>query len=119
MSDFSRIAKLAKRLAIERMFSMRMYIMLPILVLFIPGMPWGFSDPDIVLPGGHQPENAMEVLFYASLGVVFGARWPVFAQVGTCRVEVAVPVILSHACLDTSESHHLIPLGAAWVKHVR
>jgi len=73
MSDFSRIAKLAKRLAIERMFSMRMYIMLPILVLFIPGMAWGFSDPDIVLPGGHQPESAMEVLFYASLGVVFGA----------------------------------------------
>ena len=50
-----------------------MYIMLPILVLFIPGMAWGFSDPDIVLPGGHQPESAMEVLFYASLGVVFGA----------------------------------------------
>ena len=73
MSDFSRIAQLAKRLAIERMFSMRMYIMLPILVLFIPGMAWGFSDPDIILPGGHQPENAMEVLFYASLGVVFGA----------------------------------------------
>ena len=73
MSDFSRAAKLAKRLAIERMFSMRMYIMLPILVLFIPGMAWGFSDPDIVLPGGHQPESAMEVLFYASLGVVFGA----------------------------------------------
>ncbi len=73
MSDFTRIAKLAKRLAIERMFSMRMYIMLPILVLFIPGMAWGFSDPDIVLPGGHQPESAMEVLFYASLGVVFGA----------------------------------------------
>lgn len=73
MSDFSRIAKLAKRLATERMFSMRMYIMLPILVLFIPGMAWGFSDPDIVLPGGHQPESAMEVLFYASLGVVFGA----------------------------------------------
>lgn len=73
MSDFTRIAKLAKRLAIERMFSMRMYIMFPILVLFIPGMAWGFSDPDIVLPGGHQPESAMEVLFYASLGVVFGA----------------------------------------------
>tara|TARA_B100000035_G_C21012122_1_gene560121 strand:- start:239 stop:1069 length:831 start_codon:yes stop_codon:yes gene_type:complete len=73
MSDFLRIAKLAKRLATERMFSMRMYIMLPILVLFIPGMAWGFSDPDIVLPGGHQPESAMEVLFYASLGVVFGA----------------------------------------------
>lgn len=73
MSDFTRIMKLAKRLTLERMFSTRMYIMLPVLLLFIPGMAWGFSDPNIVLPGGHQPESAMEVLFYASLGVVFGA----------------------------------------------
>lgn len=73
MSNFTRIMKLTKRLTIERMFSTRMYIMLPVLLLFIPGMAWGFSDPNIVLPGGHQPESAMEVLFYASLGVVFGA----------------------------------------------
>ena len=73
MSDFTRVMKLAKRLTLERMFSTRMYIMLPVLLLFIPGMAWGFSDPNIVLPGGHQPESAMEVLFYASLGVVFGA----------------------------------------------
>ena len=63
----------AKRLMQERLFSTRMYIMLPILLLFIPGMAWGFSDPNIILPGGHQPDTAMEVLFYASLGVVFGA----------------------------------------------
>jgi ABC-2 type transport system permease protein len=73
MSDFNRVMKLARRLTLERMFSTRMYIMLPVLLLFIPGMAWGFSDPNIVLPGGHQPESAMEVLFYASLGVVFGA----------------------------------------------
>ena len=73
MSDFTRVMKLAKRLTLERVFSTRMYIMLPVLLLFIPGMAWGFSDPNIVLPGGHQPESAMEVLFYASLGVVFGA----------------------------------------------
>lgn len=73
MSDLTRVMKLAKRLTLERMFSTRMYIMLPVLLLFIPGMAWGFSDPNIVLPGGHQPESAMEVLFYASLGVVFGA----------------------------------------------
>ena len=73
MSDFTRVMKLAKRLTLERMFSTRMYIMLPVLLLFIPGMAWGFSDPNIVLPGDHQPESAMEVLFYASLGVVFGA----------------------------------------------
>ena len=73
MSDFKRIYRLSKRLTLERMFSTRMYIMFPILLLFIPGMAWGFSDPDIVLPGGHQPQTSMEVLFYASLGVVFGA----------------------------------------------
>ena len=73
MSDFSRIMAFTKRFRDERLFSTRMYIMLPILLLFIPGMAWGFSDPDIVLPGGHQPDSAMEVLFYASLGVVFGA----------------------------------------------
>ena len=59
MSDFSRIMVFAKRLMRERLFSTRMYIMFPILLLFIPG--------------GHQPESPMEVLFYASLGVVFGA----------------------------------------------
>lgn len=73
MSDITRVMKLTKRLTLARMFSTRMYIMLPVLLLFIPGMAWGFSDPNIVLPGGHQPESAMEVLFYASLGVVFGA----------------------------------------------
>jgi ABC-type transport system involved in multi-copper enzyme maturation permease subunit len=73
MSDFSRIMVFAKRLMRERLFSTRMYIMFPILLLFIPGMAWGFSDPNIVLPGGHQPDSPMEVLFYASLGVVFGA----------------------------------------------
>jgi ABC-type transport system involved in multi-copper enzyme maturation permease subunit len=46
--------------------------MLPILILFIPGMAWGFSDPNIVLPGGVQPSSATEVMFYTSLGIVFG-----------------------------------------------
>ena len=46
--------------------------MFPILLLFIPGMAWGFSDPNIILPGGHRPETPMEVLFYSSLGIVFG-----------------------------------------------
>jgi ABC-type transport system involved in multi-copper enzyme maturation permease subunit len=35
-------------------------------------MAWGFSDPNIILPGGHRPETPMEVLFYSSLGIVFG-----------------------------------------------
>ena len=73
MSDLKRIMKVASRIRKERLSGIRLKIMLPILLLFLPGMAWGFSDPNIVLPGGHQPDTAMEVLFYASLGVVFGA----------------------------------------------
>ncbi|MDP6194315.1 MAG: ABC transporter permease subunit [Candidatus Poseidonia sp.] len=73
MSDRKRIVNVAARIRKERLSGIRLKIMLPILLLFLPGMAWGFSDPNIVLPGGHQPDTAMEVLFYASLGVVFGA----------------------------------------------
>ncbi len=73
MSDLQRIVRVARRIRKERLAGIRLKIMLPILILFMPGLAWGFSDPNIVLPGGHQPDTAMEVLFYASLGVVFGA----------------------------------------------
>ena len=62
---------IAKRIMREKLSSTRMVIMLPILILFIPGMAWGFSDPEIMLPGGITPESVMEVMFYTSLGVVF------------------------------------------------
>jgi len=73
VTSSKRVWALSKRVFWDRLRSTRMMIMLPILVLFLPGMAWGFSDPNIILPGGHQPDEAMEVLFYASLGVVFGA----------------------------------------------
>ena len=73
MSDLQRILNVASRIRKERLAGIRLKIMMPILLLFLPGMAWGFSDPNIVLPGGHRPDTAMEVLFYASLGVVFGA----------------------------------------------
>ena len=73
MSDLRRILNVAARIRRERLAGIRLKIMLPILLLFLPGMAWGVSDPNIVLPGGHRPDTAMEVLFYASLGVVFGA----------------------------------------------
>ena len=62
---------IAKRIMRGKRSSTRMLIMLPILILFIPGMAWGFSDPEIMLPGGITPESVMEVMFYTSLGVVF------------------------------------------------
>jgi len=61
----------ARRIFSDKIRSTRMVIMLPILILFIPGMAWGFSDPDIMLPGGITPDSVMEVMFYTSLGVVF------------------------------------------------
>lgn len=61
----------AKRIFSDKIRSTRMVIMLPILILFIPGMAWGFSDPEIMLPGGITPDSVMEVMFYTSLGVVF------------------------------------------------
>ena len=61
----------ARRIFGDKIRSTRMVIMLPILILFIPGMAWGFSDPGIMLPGGITPDSVMEVMFYTSLGVVF------------------------------------------------
>lgn len=61
----------ARRIFSDKIRSTRMVIMLPILILFIPGMAWGFSDPEIMLPGGITPDTVMEVMFYTSLGVVF------------------------------------------------
>jgi len=72
MSDLRRVLRVARRIRIDRLANIRLKVMLPILLLFLQGLAWGFSDPNIVLPGGHQPDTAMEVLFYASLGVVFG-----------------------------------------------
>jgi ABC-type transport system involved in multi-copper enzyme maturation permease subunit len=73
MSDLQRVLNVAASIRKDRLSNVRLKVMLPILLLFLPGLAWGFSDPNIVLPGGHQPDTAMEVLFYASLGVVFGA----------------------------------------------
>ena len=65
------ILAVARRIFSDKIRSTRMVIMLPILILFIPGMAWGFSDPEIILPGGISPDSVMEVMFYTSLGVVF------------------------------------------------
>lgn len=72
MSDLNKINIISLTYFKRRLLSTRMVIMLPILILFIPGMAWGFSDPNIVLPGGVQPSSATEVMFYTSLGIVFG-----------------------------------------------
>ena len=73
MNDIQKVRTVALRHLSNKLFSTRMAIMLPILILFIPGMAWGFSDPKVMLPGGVTPSSATEVMFYTSLGIVFGA----------------------------------------------
>ena len=71
MTPSKRMWRLAFALSKQRMLSTRMLIMLPILLLFIPGMGWGFADPNIQLPAEQLPTNGTEVMFLASIGIVF------------------------------------------------
>ena len=71
MTPNQRMIRLALSLGRSRMFSTRMLIMLPILLLFIPGMAWGFADPNLQLPAEQIPETATETMFLASIGIVF------------------------------------------------
>lgn len=71
MSPSARMWKLVMNVFQRRVLSTRMLIMLPILFLFIPGMAWGFSDPNIQLPADQIPETAAETMFLASIGIVF------------------------------------------------
>ena len=70
-SDIKRIFNVARRIRRERLAGIRLKVMLPILVLFLQDLLGGFRT--LTSSSGHQPSTAMEVLFYASLGVVFGA----------------------------------------------
>lgn len=71
MNPSARMWKLVMNVFQRRVLSTRMLIMLPILFLFIPGMAWGFSDPNIQLPADQIPETAAETMFLASIGIVF------------------------------------------------
>lgn len=71
MTPTKRMTYLTRALVRQRLFSTRMLIMLPILLLFIPGMAWGFADPNLQLPADQIPENATETMFLASIGIVF------------------------------------------------
>ncbi|MGA0379274.1 MAG: ABC transporter permease [Candidatus Poseidoniaceae archaeon] len=71
MTPSKRMWYLAFALGRRRLFSTRMLFMLPILLLFIPGMAWGFSDANIQLPAEQVPSNGTEVMFLASIGIVF------------------------------------------------
>ena len=122
------IMAIIKRIVSERLFSTRMYIMLPILMLFIPGMAWGFSDPDVMLPGGIKPDSVMEVMFYTSLGIVFaGTMCGVLLSFdgiskdrfsGVLEVKLSQPMPRQQQALGLALGHWfaiLIPIWALWL----
>jgi len=57
----------------QRMKSLRMLILAPLLTLFILGSCWGLSDPDAVLPSTITADTPFEVLFLASLFILLSA----------------------------------------------
>ena len=125
MNDFEKLRSVILRQISSRLFSARMAIMLPILILFIPGMAWGFSDPDVMLPGGVIPSSATEVMFYASLGIVFGATMCAvllsFDGVskdrasGVLEIKLSQPMPRSHQSIALVMGHWLAILIPIWI----
>ena len=125
MNDFEKLRSVILRQISSRLFSVRMAIMLPILILFIPGMAWGFSDPDVMLPGGVIPSSATEVMFYTSLGIVFGATMCAvllsFDGVskdrasGVLEIKLSQPMPRSHQSIALVMGHWLAILIPIWI----
>ena len=125
MNDFKKLRSVILRQMSSRLFSARMAIMLPILILFIPGMAWGFSDPDVMLPGGVIPSSATEVMFYTSLGIVFGATMCAvllsFDGVskdrasGVLEIKLSQPMPRSHQSIALVMGHWLAILIPIWI----
>ena len=122
------IYSIARRICLAKWKSNRMLIMFPILILFIPGMAWGFSDPDVMLPGGITPGNVPEVLFYTSLGVVFaGTMCGVLLSFdgisrdrfsGVLEVKLSQPMPRSSQSIGIALGYWaaiLIPVWALWL----
>ena len=57
----------------EQLFSVRMYLAIPVLALCIVGSVWGLTDPNTVLPAEIPLDSPMDVLFVSSLFVLLSA----------------------------------------------
>ena len=119
------IFAISRQIIAEKLTSTRMIIMLPILILFIPGIAWGFSDPEVMLPGGVRPENVMEVMFYTSLGIVFaGTMCGVLLSFdgisrdrfsGVLEVKLSQPMPREEQAMGLALGHWLAILIPVWV----
>ncbi len=57
----------------KNFLTMRMGVLLPILVLFILGSSWGFSDENANLPSDIKVNTPFEILFLTSLFILFSS----------------------------------------------
>ncbi len=65
--------KLSKMEIKNNLFTLRMMVLMPILLLFIGGASWGFSDQNAQLPADVSANTPFEVLFLTSVFVLFSA----------------------------------------------
>ncbi|MBA45966.1 MAG: hypothetical protein CMB31_05210 [Euryarchaeota archaeon] len=73
MGDYNVFIRLLIHDLKGKMTSPRMVILYPLLVLFILGSVWGFSDPNASLPGSISVDGASTVMFLSSLFVLLSA----------------------------------------------
>ena len=65
--------KLSKMEVRQNFFTMRMVVLFPMLLLFILGSSWGFSDQNAQLPADVSANTPFEVLFLSSVFILFSA----------------------------------------------
>ena len=65
--------KLSKMEIKNNLFTLRMMVLMPILLLFIGGASWGFCDQNAQLPADVSANTPFEVLFLTSVFVLFSA----------------------------------------------
>jgi len=70
---FTRFMRLLLHDLKVKMVTPRMVILYPLLILFIPGAVWGFSDPNASLPGSIAVDGASTVMFLSSLFILLSA----------------------------------------------
>ena len=108
--ELKRIVKLILSDFKKNFISLRMCVLFPLLLLFILGAAWGFSDSDAKLPANIQINSPFDVLFLTSLFVLFTATLGVvligFDSIshkrlsGTLAIEFSQPIPRWHLAIS-------------------
>jgi len=108
--EIKRICNLAWLEFRKNIFSLRMCVLFPLLLLFILGAAWGFSDSNAKLPSNIVVNSPFDVLFLTSLFVLFTATLGVvligFDSIshkrlsGTLAIELSQPIPRWHLAIS-------------------